>query len=166
MQKEQNLYRNDLRWLWLAIAMVGAAAATYWLASSGELYRSDDPRGVAGAAASTARFAVLLAVGAAAVDAVGMLAAARTRYVSGVTSAICALSAIAALGASALHTQAAASADGYEADPIMRLALGAMVAMAIGGVGLWLDARAQHRRAVWALAQVEHDIHAADHDVM
>src|SRR5579862_1308855 len=119
MQKEQNLYRNDLRWLWLAIAMVGAAAATYWLASSGELYRSDDPRGVAGAAASTARFAVLLAVGAAAVDAVGMLAAARTRYVSGVTSAICALSAIAALGASALHTQAAASADGYEADPIM-----------------------------------------------
>jgi hypothetical protein len=165
-EKESNLDRHDLRWLWLAITMIGAAAASIWLASGGELYRADDPRGVAAAAATTARFAVLLAICAAAIDAVGMLAAARTHYVSGFTSLVCGLTGLAALGASVLHAQAASEAGGYEADPLLKLALGAMIALAIGGFGLWLDARAEHRRAEHALARVEHDIHAADHDLM
>jgi hypothetical protein len=164
--KESNLDRHDLRWLWLSIAMIGAAIASYWLATGGELYRAADPRGVAGAAATTARFAVILAIGAAAVDLVGMLAAARTHYVSGGTSLVCGLSGLAALGASVLHAQAAADAGGYEQDPILPVALGAMIALVIGGFGLWLDARAEHRRAEGALARIEQDIHTADHDVM
>jgi hypothetical protein len=164
--KESYLDRNDLRWLWLAITMIGAAAASIWLASGAELYRADDPQGVAAASATTARFAVLLALCAAAIDAVGMLAAARTHYVSGIASLMCGLAALGALGASVLHAQAAAEAGGYEADPLLKLALGAMIALAIGGFGLWLDARAEHRRAEHALARIEHDIHTLDQDLM
>jgi hypothetical protein len=165
-QTRDEFTRNDLRWLWLAIAMVGAAIASYWLATGGELYRSDDSGGVAGAAATTARFAVILALGAAAVDLVGMLAAARTHYVSGGTSLVCSAAAIAALIATGVHAQAAGAAFGYERDPGLVLAIGAMIALAIGGFGLWLDARAEHRRAELALATIERDIHTADHDLM
>jgi hypothetical protein len=41
-----------------------------------------------------------------------------------------------------------------------------MGALAIGGLGLWFDARAEHRRAELALAQIEREIHVADHDLM
>ena len=163
---KDELTRNDLRWLWLSIAMVGAAVASYWLATGGELYGSDESGGVAGAAATTARFAVILALGAAAVDLVGMLAAARSHYVSGGTSLVCAASAIAALIATGVHAQAASADFGYERDAMMAPAIGAMVALAIGGFGLWIDARAEHRRAELALAKVERDIHTADHDLM
>jgi hypothetical protein len=164
--KEQTLDRTDLRWMWLAIAMLGAAIAAYWLATGGELYRSDESGGVAGAAATTARFAVILSLGAAAVDLVAMLAAARTHYVSGGTSVVCSASAIAGLLATAVHAQAASGEFGYERDPGMMLAIGGMIALAIGGFGLWLDARAEHRRAEDALARIERDIHTADHDLM
>ncbi len=161
-----DLERTDLRWMWLAIAMVGAAIASYWLATGGELYRSDESGGVAGAAATTARFAVILALGAAAVDFVAMLAAVRTHYVSGGTSVVCAASSIAALIATGVHAQYASQDFGYERDPGMMLAIGGMIALAIGGFGLWLDARAEHRRAEQALARIERDIHTADHDLM
>ncbi|HTJ47531.1 MAG TPA: hypothetical protein VL463_35775 [Kofleriaceae bacterium] len=167
MSKEKDdLSRTDLRWMWLAITLAGGAIATYWLSTGGELYRSDESGGVAGAAATTARFAVLLALGAAAVDLVGMLAASRTHYVPGGVSLVCSVAAVGALLASVVHANAAADMFGYERDPMMPLALGAMVALAIGGLGLWFDARAEHRRAVIALARIEHDIHAADHDLM
>lgn len=164
-ETKDDLSRRDLRWMWLAISLAGAGIATYWLSTGGELYRSDESGGVAGAAATTARFAVLLALGAAAVDLVGMLAAARTHYVPGVTALVGALSAVAGLGAAVVHANAAAQSFGYVRDPAMPLALGAMVALALGGLGLWFDARAEHRRAELALAQIEHDIHAADHDL-
>jgi hypothetical protein len=165
-QTGNDLAKSDLRWVWLAITLAGGAVATYWLATGGELYRSDESGGVAGAAATTARFAVLLALGAATVDLVGMLAAARTHYVPGGISLVCAISAIAALAAAGIHVQASTDMFGYQRDAMMGPALGAMVALAVGGLGLWFDARAEHHRAELALAKIERDIHTADHDIM
>jgi uncharacterized membrane protein (GlpM family) len=161
-----DLTRRDLRWLWLAVSLAGGGLATYWLSTGAELFRSDDSFGVPAAAATTARFAVLLAVGAAAVELVAMLAAARSHYVPGVASLIGTIAAAAGLLATVVHAQAASESFGYERDPSMPIAIAGMVALAIGGLGLWFDARAEHRRAELALAQIEREIHVADHDLM
>ncbi len=170
MAKDQadDLAKSDHRWLWLAITLAGAGVATLWLAQGGGLYRSDGDTfgGVAGAAATAARFAVLLALGGAAVDFVGMLAAKRTHLVPGLASIVCAIAGVAALIAVAVHAQAAQGDFGAEADPWLAVAIGAMGALAIGGFGLWFDARAEHRRAVHALEAIEQDIHRRDGDLM
>ena len=58
-QTRDDLARRNLQWLWLAISLAGGVVATNWLATGGDLYRSDESGGVAGAAATTARFAVM-----------------------------------------------------------------------------------------------------------
>jgi hypothetical protein len=166
--KEEDLSRHDLRWLWLAITLAGAAVATVWLARGGELYAHDGERdslGIADASATTARFAILLALGAAAVDFVGMLSAAKTHTVPGVVSLVCGVSAVASIVATTVHARAASIDFGYEADPWLVPAIGAMAALAVGGIGLWFDARAEHRRAVLALATIEREIHRVDGDL-
>jgi hypothetical protein len=163
----KDLEGHDLRWLWLAVTLAGATVAAAWFAQGGHLYRSDaDAGGMAGAAATTARFAVLLALGAAAVDLVGMLSAKRTHTVPGAVSLVCAVAGAAAIVAIAVHARAATREFGWEPDAWLIPTIGACAAFTIGGFGLWADARAEHRRAVRALAEIEQDIHRIDGDLM
>lgn len=161
---------RDLRWLWLAVSVAGTGVAATWFSQGGPLY-SNDPSwavgsGVAKATATTARFAVMLAMGAAIVETVAMLAAKRSHYLSGGTGLVCAVSGFAALAASALHMQTMASARYGTPSDWLPLALAAMGALTIGGFGLWRDARVEHKRAEEALDAVERDIHRRDGDLM
>jgi len=166
--EDNDLTRHDLRWIWLALTAAGGTIATLWFAQGGgELYRSEsDYGGIAGAAATTARFAVLLSLGAAAVDVIGMLSSKKTHTVPGPTSLVCAVAGIAALIATAVHVQYARIDFGYEADAWLGLAIGSMAALSLGGFGLWFDARQEHRTAERALAAVERNIHEVDHDIL
>jgi len=162
---------HDLRWLWLGVAVAGAGVGTYWLAQGGPLFAAASDwdveiGGVAGYAATAARFSVLVAVCAAAVTLVAMLAGVRTHYLSPATSVVCAVAAVSALVLTALHAQAARGIEHVQADGWMPSALGAMAALAVGGFGLWRDARVEHRRAEDDLASIERAIHEHDHDLM
>jgi hypothetical protein len=162
---------HDLRWLWLGVAIAGAGVGTYWLAQGAPLFAAApdwdiEIGGVAGYAATAARFSVLVAICATAVALIAMLAGARTHYLSPFTSLVCALAGVAGLALAGLHAQVAAGLPHVQADGWMPAALGAMAALAVGGFGLWRDARVEHHRAEHDLASIERAIHEHDHDLM